>query len=140
MKDYDLERFVKNQVYDYPKALEEIKAGRKKTHWIWYIFPQLKGLGTSYNSQYFGIENAEEAECYLSHPVIGSRLREISSALLSLNDSDPVNVMGEIDSMKLHSSMTLFASISENDSVFHKVLDKFFDGKMDSKTLEILKH
>ena len=136
MKTYDLERFLRKQEYDYPVALREIRAGHKQSHWIWYIFPQLKGLGTSDYANFFGIEDADEARAYLEHPVLGARLIEITEALLQLESSDPAEVMGGYpDDMKLNSCMTLFASVSEEGSVFQKVLDKFFGGKMDGKTL-----
>ena len=138
MKGYNLERFVEAQnEYDtYETALKEIKAGRKRSCWIWFIFPQLKGLGFSYNAQYYGIEDSNEAKAYLNHPVLGPRLLEISGELLKLQENDSAVVMGgSPDDMKLQSSMTLFAAVSENDSVFHRVLEKFFDGKMDEKTL-----
>ena len=137
---YDLERFTLAQEKDYKIALREIKAGRKKTHWIWYIFPQLKDLGYSYNAKFYGIENLDEAKNYLAHPVLGKRLIEISEELLNLPENNPVTVMnGEIDSMKLKSSMTLFAYISEKNSVFHKVLEKFFGGGFDENTIKIIK-
>lgn len=139
MKAYDLERFVKAQELDYSVALEEIRAGHKRSHWIWYIFPQLKGLGRSHRAQVYGIEDIGEARAYLNHPVLGARLREISGVLLGLESSDPTEVMGGYpDDMKLQSCMTLFAAISEEDSVFHRVLDKFFGGQTDAKTLAML--
>ena len=135
-----LERFIKAQDHTYEVALNEIKAGRKRSHWIWFIFPQMKGLGFSHMSQFYGIENIDEAREYLANPVLGTRLVEISEALLNLQENDPAVVMGgNPDDMKLQSSMTLFAAVSDDNSVFHRVLDKFFDGKKDSKTLEILK-
>lgn len=142
MKEYDLERFVKMQEYNYDTALKEIREGRKKSHWIWYIFPQLVGLGYSRMAQHYGIEDIEEAKQYLAHPVLGARLREISGALMSLglDQNDPEEVMGSYtDSVKLRSCMTLFAEISEEGSVFHDVLYKFFGGERDEKTLEMLK-
>ena len=137
---YDLERFIKAQDRDYKFALSEIKAGRKQTHWIWYIFPQLKDLGRSYNAEYYGIENLGEAKNYLAHPVLGKRLIEITDALLKLSKNDPVDVMNsDMDAMKLKSCMTLFAYASgENNSIFHKVLEKFFDGKMDNNTINLI--
>ena len=139
----DLEKFITAQeknYYNYDNALLEIKAGRKKTHWIWYIFPQLKGLGRSYNAEYYGIENLDEAKNYLANPILGERLFEITQELLNLSKNDPVYVMGsEIDAMKLKSSMTLFAFASEKkDSIFHKVLEKFFGGEMDENTLNLI--
>ena len=135
-----LERFIKAQNNTYEEALNEIKAGRKRSHWIWFIFPQIKGLGFSHMSQLYGIENIDEAREYLANPVLGTRLVEISEALLNLQENDPAVVMGgSPDDMKLQSSMTLFAAVSDDNSVFHRVLDKFFDGKKDTKTLELLK-
>ncbi|MBR1486073.1 MAG: DUF1810 domain-containing protein [Synergistaceae bacterium] len=124
----NLERFVIAQERDYKIALNEIKNGRKRSHWIWYIFPQLKGLGHSYNSEFYGIQDLDEAKNYLSHPVLGKRLIEITEALLALQENDPRIVMnGEIDAMKLKSCMTLFASVSgDENSIFKKVLEKFF--------------
>ena len=140
MKNYDLERFVKAQEDDYNIALREIKAGQKKSHWIWYIFPQLIDLGRSSTAKFYGIENLDEAKLYLAHPVLGARLREISEALLNLDDNNPYNVMGgHPDDYKLQSCMTLFAQISEENSVFHKVLAKFFNGELDENTLDLLK-
>ena len=139
MKNYDLERFFPDHDRDYPQALREIRAGHKKSHWIWYIFPQLRGLGTSQMSWDYGIIDADEARLYLSHPVLGSDLLEISEALLKLDESDPVKVMGRIDAIKLKSSMTLFAAVSDEGSVFHRVLDKFFGGEKDASTLSRLK-
>ena len=139
MSEYNLKRFFPSHTDAYPQALSEIRAGEKKSHWIWYIFPQLKGLGTSTNSETFGIEDADEAREYLAHPELGHDLREITSALLDLKENDPVKVMGgEIDAVKLRSCMTLFACVSDEGSVFHRVLDKFFGGEMDEATLKIL--
>ena len=142
MKEYDLERFVKMQEYNYDTALKEIREGRKKSHWIWYIFPQLVGLGRSRMAQHYGLEDIEEAKQYLAHPVLGARLKEICGALMSLglDQNDPEYVMGgHPDDWKLQSCMTLFAAISEEGSVFHDVLYKFFGGERDQKTLAMLK-
>ncbi|MBQ7593299.1 MAG: DUF1810 domain-containing protein [Synergistaceae bacterium] len=143
MKDYDLERFVTAQNKNresYAVALSEIKAGQKQTHWIWYIFPQLMELGYSQRAKDYGITDIDEAKLYLAHPVLGERLREISQALLDLESDDANYVMhGYPDDLKLRSSMTLFAQVSEEGSVFHKVLEKFFDGKQDDETIKLLK-
>ena len=136
---YDLERFVSAQEYSYKNALYEIQNGRKESHWIWYIFPQLKGLGKSHRAEYYGIENIEEAKSYLSHPVLGTRLLEITGTLLTLKENDPLEVMGSPDDMKLKSCMTLFAYISEDGSVFHQVLKKYFGGTQDNETIRMLK-
>ena len=138
MKEYDLERFVSAQEYSYENALNEIRAGKKTSHWIWYIFPQLRGLGHSYRSEYYGIEDEDEAKSYLGHPILGSRLVEITETLLSLKESDPLKVMESPDDLKLKSCMTLFAYISKDGSIFHQVLEKYFGGGKDEKTLSIL--
>ena len=139
MKAYDLERFVKAQESDYPIALREMRAGHKESHWIWYIFPQLKDLGRNNYAKYYGIDGIDEARAYLNHPVLGARLIEISEVLLQLKNNDPDEVMGGYpDDVKLRSCMTLFAHISEEGSVFHRVLDKFFAGKQDELTISML--
>ena len=124
---YDLDRFLAAQEGDYYEALDEIRVGRKTGHWIWYIFPQQKGLGRSYNSQYYGLDGIDEARAYLAHPVLGSRLREISEALLKHKDKRDIDtIMGSsIDVLKLQTSMNLFNKVSPND-IFGKVLDAFF--------------
>jgi uncharacterized protein (DUF1810 family) len=133
-----IERFVKAQESDYDCALEEIKKGRKRSHWMWYIFPQLKGLGRSETARYYGIENRAEAEAYLAHPVLGARLLEISGELLKLDGNEPIVVFGRPDNMKLKSSMTLFYLVSGNE-IFKAVLDKYFDGEMDAVTINQMK-
>lgn len=123
---YDLDRFLVAQESIYPIALEEMRNGMKKSHWIWYIFPQQKGLGHSYNSKYYGLDGIEEARQYLAHPILGARLREISEALLEHKGQDIYRIMGsDIDAIKLGTSMTLFDRISPND-VFDKVLREFY--------------
>ena len=134
----DIYRFIKAQESSYNQALEEIKNGKKKSHWIWYIFPQLKGLGSSEISKYYAIKSRNEAEEYIKHPLLGSRLIEISNELLKLDTNNADDVMGWPDNMKLKSSMTLFTLVSDND-VFRRVLDKFFDGEMDKFTVQNLK-
>lgn len=132
-----LNRFIEAQdSYDtYETALQEMKDGQKRNHWIWFIFPQLKGFGHSYNSSYYGIDDLEEAKSYLDHPVLGKRLREITTVLLSHTYEDVVTLMGSyIDAIKLRSCMTLFDAISPND-MFAQVLDAFFESKRDKKTL-----
>ena len=134
-----LQRFEDAHRQDYETALAEIRRGRKTSHWMWYIFPQLKELGYSPTAQYYGIENLAEAEAFLSHPVLGVHLVEISRALLALETNNADLVFGYPDNLKLRSSMTLFAQIREADPVFGQVLDKFFEGKPDQRTLELLK-
>ena len=138
MMNYNLDRFVQAQAYSYETALSEIKNGCKRTHWMWFIFPQLRELGRSSTAKYYGIENLEEAKMYLAHPVLGTRLKEISEALLQLETNSPIQVMGDIDGLKLRSSMTLFAEIEGYDSVFGKVLDKYYNGNKDMGTIHIL--
>ena len=140
-KEYDLERFISAQERDYDTALNEMKAGHKVNHWIWYIFPQLAGLGTSYASNYYGIVNSEEAKCYLAHPVLGARLFEITETILNLKDNDPLKLMGsQIDKIKLQASMTLFAYVSGKDSIFARVLEKYFGWKTHDETISMLNH
>lgn len=133
-----LNRFLEAQKIMYETALEEIKKGEKESHWIWYIFPQLRGLGYSPKAYTYGIDGLEEAKAYLEHPVLSARLIEITEALLSHQGKDIEDIMGDIDALKLRSSMTLFALISEADSVFHQVLEVFYDSKMDEMTLGLL--
>ncbi|GGC66254.1 hypothetical protein GCM10011387_19710 [Pedobacter quisquiliarum] len=134
----DLQRFLNAQQEDYATALQEIKAGRKSSHWMWYIFPQINGLGFSSTSVYYGIKDIEEASAYLKHPMLGKNLLEISEALLSLEGRDATSIFGYPDDLKLKSSMTLFSSIPDSPAVFQQVLDKYFDGDADPKTLQLL--
>ena len=133
-----LERFVQAQKYDYDTALREIRSGRKRSHWMWYIFPQLQGLGYSSTAQYYGIRDLEEAQDYMEHPVLGPRLVEISEALLVLDTSDASAVMGYPDDLKLRSSMTLFELAAPEQPVFGQVLEKYYSGHRDRRTLELL--
>ncbi len=141
MAEYNLERFVGAQeksVDGYETALRQIKNGKKTSHWIWYIFPQIQGLGKSYPSQLYGIRNLEEAREYLKVPSLRANLLEISNALLEHETSDARVIMGPPDDKKLRSSMTLFAEAEPECEVFRKVLDKFFGGRKDGATLKIL--
>lgn len=135
-----LERFIEAQKNTYDTALKEIRAGKKRTHWMWYIFPQLRGLGESNMSYVYGINGLEEAKAYLAHPLLSERLLEISQALLEHKNQIIEDIIGDIDAMKLRSSMTLFALISELGSVFHQVLDCFYNSKMDTLTCEKIKN
>lgn len=135
----NLSRFINAQKNDYPIALSEIRNGKKKSHWMWYIFPQIQGLGLSETSRFYAIKNTNEAEDFLKHPVLGKRFIEISSVLLNLESNDAYKIFGTPDDLKLHTSMTLFASLSDPNPVFQKVLDKFFEGEKDEKTLKIIK-
>jgi uncharacterized protein (DUF1810 family) len=133
-----MERFIEAQQHEYKTALSEIHNGRKLSHWMWYIFPQIAGLGFSETSRYYGLKNLQEAKEYLGHPILGKRLIEISAALLDLDTNDAHAVFGSPDNLKLQSSMTLFSSVDNSDPVFQLVLDKFFNGKKDKHTLALL--
>ena len=135
---YNLGRFMLAQERAYTIALRELQDGRKRSHWMWYVFPQLKYLGRSYNSKFYGISGIVETSAYLAHPVLGQRIREVSLAILNLPTDNAAEVFGGIDSRKLKSSMTLFDMVSPND-VFSKVLEKFFAGKRDNNTTNIIK-
>ena len=135
---YSLQRFLDAQKDHYFIALREMKEGAKRSHWIWYIFPQIQGLGFSSTAQYYAIADMDEAKAYLQEPTLRARLLEISEALLSLDSNDPTRVMGYPDDLKLRSSMTLFAEAEPECEVFQKVLDKFYGGRKDARTLEIL--
>jgi uncharacterized protein (DUF1810 family) len=138
MKESTLKRFIDAQESSYAIALSEIKSGRKRSHWMWYIFPQIKGLGFSETSMFYAIKDIEEAEAFLHHPILGSRLIEISEELLKLRGNDAHQILGSPDDVKLHSCMTLFSSIPGASPVFEDVLRKFFNGEKDNKTLQIL--
>ncbi len=138
LQENNLQRFLDAQTRDYPQALAEVKAGRKRSHWMWYIFPQIQGLGFSSTSQHYAIRDAAEAAAYLAQPVLGPRLREISGELLKLTGRDASRVFGSPDDLKLRSSMTLFAAVPGADPVFRAVLDAYFGGKADEKTLRQL--
>jgi uncharacterized protein (DUF1810 family) len=133
-----LQRFIDAQKTDYEIALSEIKSGRKHSHWMWYIFPQIHGLGFSETSKFYALKSVDEAKEYLSHPVLGKRLIEISKALLDLPSVNAHSIFGSPDDVKLKSSMTLFASLPNADPVFQSVLEKFFYGGKDDKTLKII--
>ena len=134
-----LDRFLEAQEQMYEVALKEIKNGEKESHWMWYIFPQLRGLGRSQMAYAYGINGIEEAKAYLEHPILSKRLIEITEALLLHKEKDIYDIMGDIDDMKLHSSMTLFSLVSEDDSVFYQVLNNFYNGEMDEFTLKLIK-
>lgn len=134
---YNISRFKDVQERIYPIALQELQEGQKRSHWMWYVFPQLKGLGHSYNSKFYGISGPEEASEYLEDPILGQRLREISNVILNLATDDAVAVFRGIDSRKLKSSMTLFDLVSPND-IFARVLDKYFNGQRDNLTVNII--
>lgn len=133
----NLERFINAQQYDYPVALYELKAGYKESHWMWFIFPQYKGLGYSSIAKYYAIQSKEEAIAYVHHPILGKRLTEISQVLLDLNCDDATAIFGSPDNLKLKSCMTLFYIVSK-ESIFQQVIDKFYHGQYDQRTIELL--
>jgi uncharacterized protein (DUF1810 family) len=135
----NLSRFLNAQERNYETALAEIKNGRKRSHWMWYIFPQAQGLGLSSMSKHYAINSLAEAQEYLNHPVLGNRLMEISTALLQLPGNNASQIFGDPDDMKLRSSMTLFSLVPNTNQVFQQVLDKFFGGEKDEKTVRLVK-
>jgi uncharacterized protein (DUF1810 family) len=134
----NLNRFIEAQAKNYTDALAEIKNGKKRSHWMWYVFPQIKGLGFSETARYYSINDVDEANDYINHPILGSRLIEISKALLSLDSNDANAILGSPDDMKLKSSMTLFAALPNANPVFESVLQKFFNDEKDDKTVKII--
>ena len=134
---FDLERFLKAQENTYDTALKEIQNGQKETHWMWFIFPQLVGLGSSYYANYYGISGLEEAQAYMQHELLRSRLLEISNALLKV-DENIIDIFGYPDCFKLQSSMTLFSLVDSSIPVFQEVLEKFYEGERDEVTLKLL--
>ena len=134
---HNLQRFLSAQENDYSIALREIQNGSKQSHWIWYIFPQIKGLGRSYQSEYYGIANRQEAEAYLAEPTLNARLREITLALLEHKDKPAHHILGTTDAMKVKSSMTLFDAIAPND-IYADVLNTFYAGNRCKRTLECI--
>ena len=135
-----IDRFLKAQENTYDEALSEIREGHKRSHWIWFIFPQIQGLGFSAISQEYAIKDLEEAREYLNNPLLKARLLEISKALIDLPEFDSTKVMGYPDDLKLCSSMTLFHVADPEEPVFKLVLDKYFDGKIDKNTIRILEN
>jgi len=131
---YGLRRFVDAQAHTYDQALQELRDGAKRTHWMWFVFPQVEGLGHSEMAQRFAISGLQEARAYLSHPVLGRRLVECARALTALDTADPVEVFGPVDAQKLRSSMTLFARAAPDEPVFREVLDHYFGGAEDDAT------
>ena len=133
-----LDRFVQAQTLMYSATLREIKNGKKVSHWMWYMFPQLRGLGTSFMANMYGISGLAEAKAYLAHPVLSGRLYELCGELLKHKDKTALEIFGDIDEMKLKSSMTLFALTTENYTIFDHVLECFFDGEMDEITVNLI--
>ncbi|OBF35810.1 calpastatin [Mycobacterium sp. ACS1612] len=137
-KSFDLGRFVDAQDRVYDTVVDELRNGAKLTHWIWFIFPQLRGLGRSGTAQHYGIGSLDEARAYLAHPVLGPRLRECTRLVAAIDGRSVDEIFGWPDNMKVRSSMTLFARATDDDTDFRAVLDKFYDGEDDPATLELL--
>ena len=135
---HELSRFVSAQAGDYDRALAELRDGRKRTHWMWYVFPQLEGLGLSPTSRRYAIRSLEEAKAYLAHPVLGPRLRECAEAVLAVEGRSAREILCSPDDLKLRSCATLFARVSPPDSVFHRILDHYYGGAHDPRTLALL--
>ena len=135
---YNLQRFVAAQEGSYPQVCRELGAGHKRGHWIWFVFPQLRGLGRSPTAERFGITSLDEARAYLAQPILGPRLRECARLLTAIGDRPIAAVVGYPDDLKIRSSMTLFAAAADDDPVFPAVLDKFYDGQPDALTLTLL--
>lgn len=131
----ELERFVRAQEPVWPQVVAELQAGRKQSHWMWFVFPQLQGLGQSRNAWYYGLADLAEARAYWAHPVLGPRLKLLCGMLLQLEDADPLRVMGWPDNLKLCSCMTLFAHAAPAEPVFRQVLNKFYGGREDGRTV-----
>jgi len=133
-----LTRFLDAQENSYVNAISELRAGKKQSHWIWYVFPQLKGLGQSYNSNFFGLSGLAEARAYLADPVLGYRLQESIKTMLMHSQNDAALVLGEIDALKFKSCLTLFSLAEPSEKLFVKALDYFYDGARDKKTIALL--
>lgn len=138
MNNTVLNDFINAQNPIYPMVLQELAQGKKRTHWMWFIFPQIQGLGRSEMAQRFAIDNLAQAQTYLQHPVLGARLRECAELLLAHPDKSALEIFGKPDNRKLHSSLTLFALVAEQGSVFERLLQQFFAGEQDEKTLQVL--
>jgi len=136
---YDLDRFLKAQQDAYDTALDELKWGRKRSHWIWFVFPQMAGLGHSPTAQHYGIRSLEEAQAYIAHPILGARLHECLKALQLLETNDAKQVFGDLDAMKFRSSLTLFAEADPSDAIIEAALNHWFGGAKDEKTLQLLR-
>ena len=136
--NYNLDRFIKAHERNYELALLEIKTGKKKSHWIWYIFPQLKGFGNSATSEFYGIDGLEEAKAYYNNDYLRKHLLDITEALVALDNENIVDILGYPDNLKLQSSMTLFLLVDPTQMVFSKVLDKYYNGKKDMKTINYI--
>ena len=135
---HDLSRFIEAQEVNYDDALSELRAGRKQTHWMWYVFPQLAGLGNSAMSYRYAIRSQDEARAYLAHPVLGPRLTECAEAVLAIENRSARDIFGSPDDLKLRSCATLFAQVSPPGSVFERILDKYYSSERDPRTLALI--
>lgn len=136
--EFDPARFIEAQKASYATALAELRAGRKRTHWIWFVFPQLRGLGSSANADYYGLSGLAEARAYLAHPLLGQRLRDATAAMLVHHSLGAASVLGELDALKFRSCMTLFALADPAEPAFGAALERFFAGEPDARTLQLL--
>ena len=134
----DLSRFIEAQRHSYQQALTELREGRKETHWMWFIFPQLAGLGHSSTARYYALASLDEARAYLADPLLGARLKECTEAVLRLSGRSAIDIFGGIDAMKFRSSLTLFSMASDSDSLFREALERYFEGEMDGMTVQLL--
>lgn len=135
---FDLDRFISEQEGVYDRVLDELSCGQKRTHWMWYVFPQIDGLGTSATARHYAIKNIEEAKAYLQHSVLGPRLLECAESVLAIEGRSASDIFGFPDDLKLKSSMTLFACVAGSDSVFARIIDKYYGGEQDASTLQLL--
>ena len=139
MDPYGLSRFVSAQERDYDRALAEIRRGRKASHWMWYVFPQYLGLGRSDMSERYAIGSLDEARAYLAHSTLGPRLIECAEAVLAVSGRSATEIFGSPDDLKLQSSATLFAAASPADSAFHRILERYYDGRQDARTIDLMR-
>jgi len=137
--EFNLARFLNAQETSYATALSELRAGKKRSHWIWYVFPQIKGLGSSSNSEFYGLVGLAEARAYLNHPLLGQRLKEAVAILLAHRSQNVTSILGEIDALKFKSCLTLFSLADPSERIFTDALEYFFAGKRDMRTIELLK-
>ncbi len=136
---FNLQRFVDAQATAYRQVCEELRAGRKRSHWIWFIFPQIRGLGHSEMAQHYGVSSRQEAEAYLAHPVLGARLRECTRLVVEVEGRSVDQIFGDPDNLKFRSSMSLFASAAPDEPLFRQALQKYFGGQLDPNTVALLK-
>jgi uncharacterized protein (DUF1810 family) len=137
-KEFDLDRFLEAQQHSYDIALQELHHGKKRSHWIWYVFPQLRGLGVSSTSHTYGLSGLAEAQAYLAHPILGQRLKEAINAMLAHRSRTAESVLGELDALKFRSSLTLFSIAVPSEPIFNNALECFFGGELDTRTQELL--